>query len=165
MPFTAPRGFGIFLRHNPNTPIEEYLEITRPPVYSDFFQYARWLRSLSSHPLLLATYRYPLAGVDLATFAEEARKPIGREAFLTFKEAYGASFKFMYGREMTVVDYIRLTGRRHVDGILNFHIHNGADFVYADGRITGIFPNSRPEDPTCAGYNIVMTYMYHPLLF
>lgn len=65
-----------------------------------------------------------------------------------------------------MADYLRYTGRRHVDQVMDMHIQNGADFLYdAHGRIACIFENSRPEDVLAAGYNVVLTYHYHPALF
>ena len=45
------------------------------------------------------------------------------------------------------------------------HIENGARFIRAkDGTIDCVFEGSRPEDAAAAGYNVLLTYGYHPLL-
>ena len=163
-PFTAPRGFGRFLRRNKEVTIEQYLEMTSVDTEVDLDEYRRYLSRLNEKRIVRETYGRLLEPLDEQQLRKELEKEAGLEAFRSFKRENNGWFKETYGREMTVVDYIRLTMRRHEDGVLSMHIQNGADFIYEDGRIVGILPGSRPEDPTCAGVNIVMTYGAHPLL-
>lgn len=160
-PFSAPRGFGAFLKKHPGVPIQEYLEWTRP-VELVSGSYLGRLDHFNQRKLTHSTYTRPLNLLPDDISKPEQAKERGREAYLRFKTLHGAWFRDNYGRELTVVDYVRLTGRRHIDPVLDIHIQNGADFIYDNGQITCIFPNSRPEDVQAAGYNIVM--VYHPLI-
>lgn len=178
-PFSAPRGFGVFHKTHPDVPIQDYLEETwsvpsAPPLGDprlvmpappDYPKYLEHLAFLNARRIVQATYGKPLDPMDQYLFEIEQKKPAGREAFLEFKERFGQRFKHVYGRAPTIVDYIRYSGRMHIDPVMEMHIKNGADFLYTpDGRIACIFENGRPEDVMAAGYNIVLTYQPHPLL-
>ncbi|MEM4389924.1 MAG: hypothetical protein QXG98_04645 [Candidatus Micrarchaeia archaeon] len=171
VPYSAPRGFGVYKLAHPNMSIEEYLLITRPPRSSDAYRdYCAHLKRLNHarRNLFRATYRGALRPLSHDEWQKEAFADAGsepsREAFLSFLERRGVWFEKMYGKLPTVVDYIRLTGRHHIDPVMNFHIQNGADFIYdGNGDIACIFANSRPEDIFAAGYNICLTYSPSPL--
>ncbi|MEM3031078.1 MAG: hypothetical protein QXH27_05060 [Candidatus Micrarchaeia archaeon] len=176
VPYSAPRGFGLYRLAHPNAKIEDYLIITRPPRKSDAYtDYCARLKELNRtrQRLFRATYGGGLHPLSHEEWLKEAfidaeqivagRKP-SRDAFVSFFERRGRWFEETYGKPPTVVDYIRLTGRRHIDPVLDFHIQNGADFIYdAKGNVAGIFADSRPEDIFAAGYNICLTYSASPL--
>ena len=99
-------------------------------------------------------------------FSDFSSKPEGINAYFEFIKREGDWYSDLYGRIPTIVDFIRSTGREHIDPVLNFHIQNGADFIYnRDWKILGVLENSRPEDVFSSGYNILLNYGFTPLFF
>ncbi len=180
VPYSAPRGFGAYLKRHPHTKIQDYLHITRKrrkisatgkaerralerQAYRDYCKKierfnktdnARGLNQKLS-PLSLYMFRHEAYYVDA-----------GGNAYDSFRERHATWFFETYGRQMTIADYMRLSGRDHMDPVMNMHIQLGADFIYkGDGSIACVFEGSRPEDISAAGYNILLTYSYNPEFF
>ena len=162
-PYSAPRDYGAYLKRHPGTTIEGYLQCTKPGKGS-YRDYQRHVAALNRRELVRATYGRPLEPLPKAEWERIHEEETGDRAYRRFRNICSEWFQKRYGWEPTVVDYIRLSGRRHYDRTMNLHIGNGADFLYDDrGNITAVFPNSRPEDVQAAGYNIVLVYNPHPL--
>ncbi len=166
VPFSAPHGFGAYRKRFPEVEIMTYLHTTKPPIDENqmvaYDKYVRKIEQFNSSDT--AHYSKPLEPLSFEDFIREAYMPEGLSSYVDFKGRCGAWFKAQYGREPTVVDYIRITGRQHVDPVMNMHIQFGADFIYKDGRIACVFPNSRPEDVMAGGYNVALTY-HHRNIF
>lgn len=132
-PFSAVRGYGAFLKEHPDISVERYLEWTwcpsssssASPLPPDYTRYLQRINFLNSRSIVPATYGKPLAPLIGEKFNLEQQKPAGLEAYLEFIEHSGRWFMELYGRLPTVVDYLRLTGRRHIDPVMDLHIQNG----------------------------------------
>jgi hypothetical protein len=73
-------------------------------------------------------------------------------------------FEDIYNRQMAIEDFCVLTGRSLIDPVIGMHLGNGARFLRdRNNHVDAVFPDSRPEDRTSLGYNIVLTYTYHQL--
>ena len=163
MPLSAPRGFGAFRRTHPDVSLEEYRLWTCPvPQPEDTVAIRQRLHRLQDgNPLTNATYRAPLRPIpayirDILPFSAWGA---GVGPYRWFVGMYGSTFNASYGRYPTVVDFIRLTGRRHMDPVLDMHLQNGADFATDERRsIPEIRARSRPDDVQAAGFNILLTY-------
>ena len=168
--YSAPRGFGAYRRRFPEIEIMTYLHTTKPIKDEDHDlakssqRYTRRLAELNEADTA-KIYSKKLEPLPVDLFFAEAYAPEGFSAYSEFRSRYGNWCKQQYGHELTIVDYIRLSGRQHVDPVMNMHIQFGADFIYdQDGRITCVFRNSRPEDVSADGYNVALTY-HHRSIF
>lgn len=169
VPYSAPRGFGAYRKRFPEVEIMTYLHITKPAKTDDSMaeMYRRYTQALErfNNANTARIYTQRLKPIDTTLFTTEAFAPEGFSAYSEFKFRHGSWFRAQYGREPTVVDYIRITGRQHVDPVMNMHIQFGADFIYdRDGRITCVFEDSRSEDVMAGGYNVALTY-HHRNIF
>ncbi len=168
VPYSAPRGFGAYRRRFPEIEIMTYLHTTKPVKDHDLAKSSeRYMKRLAelNEADTTKVYSKKLEPLSFELFCAEAYAPEGFSAYSEFRSRYGNWFKQQYGHELTIVDYIRLSGRQHVDPVMNMHIQFGADFIYdQSGRITCVFRNSRPEDVSADGYNVVLTY-HHRSIF
>ncbi len=175
MPYSAPRGFGSALEANPSLEIVDYLHMTRP-TRSGFSAYLMKMRNRIpkvQDAFLIRKSGKPMRRVDLHEDIFESYNDIAKDnplmgrqdtAFWRFKKNDARKFEDLYGRSMEIEDFCVLTGRSLLDPVIGMHMSNGARFLREQsGRISHIFPNSRPEDYKAAGYNIVVTYTYHTL--
>lgn len=168
VPYSAPRGFGAARAAEPGLAIMDYLHRTLP---SDqpYERHLEKLERLSGRAgrAFADGFGMPRPTEDRFRFynsmpPDRAGEPT---AFSLFSMADAPQLRRAYGREMTIEDFCVLSGRRHVDPTMRMHIENGARFLRdEDGRIGAVFEGSRPEDRAAAGYNIALSYWYHPLL-
>jgi GNAT superfamily N-acetyltransferase len=176
VPYSAPRGFSAALEKNPCLDIETYLHMTIPSAMNYDEHIARVQRLSVAGRISRAFkegrragairevteklyYEYQEMGTD---------QPVTRRrdvAFFRFFAKDGETFFDTYGRYPLIEDFCLMTGRKLVDPVMRMHVDNGARFIrdrYAN--ITAAFRGSRPEDTAAAGYNVLLTYGYHPLL-
>ncbi|HSB47131.1 MAG TPA: hypothetical protein VLD37_03890 [Candidatus Bilamarchaeum sp.] len=174
VPYSAPRGFAQALARNPGLSLETYLHMTVPGAGYD--EHAARVGRLNMMPRITRAFGNGTgSSLMLARDAlYNEYQAMGRDgpdtgqkdlAFSRFLETDGYSFFRAYGRYPHVEDFCLLTGRKLLDPVMRMHVENGARFIRdANGRITAAFGNSRPEDTAAAGYNVLLTYGYHPLL-
>ena len=90
--------------------------------------------------------------------------PFGQTAYGVFIDNEAKNLERKFKRKMTIEDFVILSGRKMFDPVMHMHVVNGARFIRNPfGEITGIFENSRAEDGASMGYNILLSYNYHPL--
>ncbi|MEW6721838.1 MAG: hypothetical protein AB1324_01095 [Candidatus Micrarchaeota archaeon] len=174
VPYSAPRGFGSARRRLPELGIYDYLHMTKasPAGYED---YASRLDALAAHARIAAAFsngvpRVPRA-VSRSMFGRYQKlgdDPLdaqpGATAFARFLLEDAPALAQIYGRQMTIEDFVILSGRKMRDPVIGMHVENGARFIRdAKGGISAVFPESRPDDGAAAGYNIALTYACHPL--
>ncbi len=167
VPYSAPRGFGAARLAEPGLAMMDYLHRTLP---SDqpHLSYLEKLQRLERRAgaAFADGFGMPRPTEDRYRFynsmpPDRAGEPT---AFSVFSSTDGPQLRKMYGREMTIEDFCILSGRRHADPTMRMHIENGARFLRdGGGGITSVFEGSRPEDRAAAGYNIALSYGYHPL--
>jgi hypothetical protein len=167
-PYSAPRGFARARKKNPDLSMFHYLHMTKPTGLSVEEYIAKYV-ALSpttasafngDFSLIRKLYdKYQKLQADSPTMAIE------ETAFWKFMEEDGLQFFKKFGRNATIEDFCILSGRVLLDPVIGMHVSNGARFIRdEDAKMAGIFENSRPEDPTSLGYNIVLSYTYHELL-
>ncbi len=185
MPYSAPRGFGNARAENHELDIITYLHMTCPSM--DYGGYAQRVEKLNEKTrvkrgfttswnprgqLLTATeerfniYNGPVQA-GIAEYPEDhPAMSFEQTAYARFLHTSDAEFlQEKYGRRLTVEDFCLLTGRGLIDPAARLHVNNGARFVRGgDGKITGVFRDSRPEDKASCGYNMVLSYDYHSAL-
>jgi len=167
-PYSAPRGFARAREKNPSLDIMDYLHMTRP--FGHLFP--AYLAKIGAICNRLAPAFGGRTILDKELFARYQNRPVDslrapREetAFGLFRKIDGGIYEWKYGRPLTIEDFCILTGRQLLDPVIGMHVGNGARFIRdGEGRIAAVFADSRPEDPAALGYNIVLSYGYHPLL-
>ncbi len=167
VPYSAPRGFGAARMDEPGLAIMDYLHRTLPSDQPYLRHLERMQRLEKRVGAAFADgFGMPRPTEDRYRFYNSMPPDRSGEAtaFSLFSSTDGPQLRRMYGREMTVEDFCILSGRRHADPTMRMHIENGARFLRDQwGRITSVFEGSRPEDKAAAGYNIALSYGYHPL--
>jgi GNAT superfamily N-acetyltransferase len=175
VPYSAPRGFGAARKANPELDIITYLHMTGPSDES-YDEHMLKIDLLNEMPRILRAFR-PLKGGEAIRAVTkdiyDAYQAIGpdsfsdprKTAYAAFLAEDGEGFRKIYGRTPTIEDFCMLSGRKLRDPVMRMHVENGARFIRnGSGRLTSIFEDSRPEDSAALGYNILLTYGYHPLL-
>jgi len=177
-PYSAPRGYGSALERNPDLDIIDYLHMSKPMSRSMRMSEAYKAHRIRIEALNASPHRIGDAfhgGIELLDFASfEFYQSFGPDPtstamdggiFARFLERDGNRLFKRYNRAMEIEDFCILTGRKLRDPVLGMHLHLGARFIRdEDGGLSAIFPGSRPEDTLAAGYNVIMTYGYNPLL-
>ena len=170
VPYSAPRGYGKVKRINPALSIDSYLNMTRPTslAYSDHVKRTEQLNR-SDHRLA-RPFRFQIPTIDGETYAYyQDLSPdsagidyIYPHAFDDFLMYESPRFEDDFGRRMTVEDMCTITGRTPFDLTMRMHINNGARYIRDKNGEVVAFANSRPDDPASFGYNVLLTYHYHP---
>jgi|GEM_PF-6193338 len=167
-PYSAPRGFARAKEKNPGLAVMDYLHMTKP-LRVPFEEYLAKIAVIMNR---LAPAFGGRAVLERETYGRYQNMPAddihaSREntAFGFFSKFSAAAYSWKHGREMTVEDFCIITGRQLLDPVIGMHISNGARFIRDEsGNIAAVFANSRPEDAAALGYNIILSYHYHPLL-
>lgn len=176
VPYSAPRGFASAREKNPSLEIVPYLHMSVPSGMTYDEHIAR-VRRINHVGRIARAFRMRdgVAGVMEVTgdlyreYQEMGRDrpdtPWERLAYFRFFARDGEQFFKVYGRYPLMEDFCLLTGRKPLDSVMRMHVDNGARFI-RDGSasLSGVFEGSRPEDKAALGYNVLLTYGYHPLL-
>ncbi|MDO8553548.1 MAG: hypothetical protein Q7S22_01970 [Candidatus Micrarchaeota archaeon] len=168
VPYSAPRDLAefAFLYPEHKFTVVDYLSYTRSSKRSYLEYYARLLAFNNGRGKLF--YKNPLepssqSNYELDNDPNENTDSM-KLAFARFKYLYERRFNLKEGRGITVEDYILMTGRSHVDSVLDMHIRNGARFLRdSSGSITVRY-NSRLGDLQAQEINVPLAYTPHPLL-
>ncbi|MBI5227503.1 hypothetical protein HY988_02840 [Candidatus Micrarchaeota archaeon] len=177
VPYSAPRGYGRVRALNPHLSLESYLNMTRPILKSNkplsYDDHKRNIEALNGqgHRQVIP-FRGQIPVIDEDTFALyqqlEHDSPLVDftypHAFETFVVFEAPRFEDHFGRAMTMEDMCVLTGRRPYDPTMSLHITNGARYVRDGNGEVVAFADSRPDDLLSFGYNVLLTYTYHPAL-
>ena len=167
-PYSAPRGFSRARIRNPDLDILHYLHMTKP-INREYESYLGKMIAISRR---LCPAFSGETGLSKRLFTKyqqiKADSPStlkNETAYFRFLAEDGVDFHSQYGRMPTIEDFCIQSGRILLDPVIGMHVHNGARFIRGEeGKITAVFPDSRPEDQTALGYNIVLSYGYHKLL-
>ncbi len=184
MPYSAPRGFQEAREINPDLSILTYLHMTSPA--GDYDRYMERMARLNRKTRVRKGFATSTNSRGQVLMASEERFNIYNDLnpdirdypedqpTITFEQTAYSRFlstddaKFLqdkYGRLLTIEDFCLLTGRSLIDPAARLHVNNGARFIRGtDRRIVGVFRDSRPEDKASCGYNMVLSYGYHPSL-
>ncbi len=175
-PYTAPRGFARAREACPGLDIIDYLHLTVPSGRYETDPETSFLRHLAKISVM-RTRLAPVFGEEPLASREMFDKynslgedspaaGAGRTAYSAFLGSDDcADFISRFRRIPTIEDFTMLTGRALMDPVIGMHVGNGARFIRNDeGGITAVFADSRPEDRASLGYNVVVSYGYHPLL-
>ena len=176
MPYSAPRGLSAARELNPRLDIETYLHMTVPSgiPYEEHLARVRRINSIGriSRAFKRSSGSCGLMEVTGSIYAElQAAGPdsplMNRSemAYFRFFGREGEAFFNAYGRYPLIEDFCLLSGRKMLDPVMRMHVDNGARFVRDESaRLSAVFADSRPEDTAALGYNVLLTYGYHPLL-
>ena len=168
--YSSPRGFASAREQNQNLSIVDYLHMTEPPSLS-YAVYTKKLQRLNTiqHSMTRA-FRpsIPIIAENLYDYYQRLKKDsfhssLENTVFMEFLRTQ-ISFAKMCRSRITVEDFCIITGRRLVDPVMRMHVENGARFIRDKQGNIAAFENSRPEDTASVGYNVLLTYGYHPLL-
>jgi hypothetical protein len=166
-PYSAPRGFAKARLINPKLDISHYLHMTKP-ISRSYESYMSKIIAIS--PRICAAFRGE-SGLSKKMFEKYQRiksdspsMSIEETAFWKFMNHDGLEFYRQYGRIPTIEDFAITCGRILLDPVIRMHVQNGARFLRNERQMAGIFRDSRPEDVAAMGYNIVLSYVYHPFL-
>jgi hypothetical protein len=175
VPYSAPRGFAKAKGKNPLLQMDDYLHMTKPLRLHDgmslsesFWDYfgrvgviSDRLEKIFDGKTIFSTEifeKYQSMPIDSL---DSKREDL---AFEIFKRSDAITYSQKYGREMTIEDFCIFSGRPLIDPVIGMHVGNGARFIRdKDGKIIAVFKDSRPEDLAACGYNILLSYTYHPL--
>jgi GNAT superfamily N-acetyltransferase len=168
VPYSAPRGYARALIRNPGLDVIDYLHMSAPPECG-YEAHAARLMELGKHRISSAfSGTVPLISreqFELQKAIGIDQPGLGAFAFREFSESSSRAAARLICREPVFEDFCALTGRKPVDPVMRLHIENGARFIRdGKGRMSAIFRDSRPEDTAAAGYNVLLTYDYNPLL-
>jgi hypothetical protein len=177
MPYSAPRGLAAAKAINPDLDIMDYLHMTRR-TSRPFPSYEKKMKGrvgkvhdafivgvLDGEPKRSLILSDELFNKYNAMETDSLFASMEETAFWMFLQSDAREYEDIYRRPMTIEDFCVLTGRSLLDPVIGMHMSNGARFLRSDsGAIEAVFPDSRPEDRTALGYNIVLTYTYHELL-
>jgi len=175
-PYSAPRGFAQARRQNPDLDIYDYLPMTlRMPNKKNIdpmILHAKYIGHILaiSDRLSKAFSGGSISPVDIfkkyhSMPSDTPCTPVGQLASDAFLSNEGHALEEQYGRRMTIEDFSLMTGRPLLDPVIGMHVANGARFIRDDkGEPIAVFPGSRPEDLAADGYNIILSYGYHPML-
>ncbi|MFH0885046.1 MAG: hypothetical protein V1861_05030 [Candidatus Micrarchaeota archaeon] len=172
VPYSAPRGFAKARAGNPRLDIIDYLHLTLPPAHSFDEHIARISRLNLSQNRICRAFSGVIPAPHREMFEyyrqlgpDEANMPAETYAFRKFLKQDALVFGMMQDRQMTVEDFCILTGRRLLDPVMRLHVENGARYIRNDdGELSAVFADSRPEDRSSLGYNVLLSYDYNPLL-
>jgi len=166
-PYSAPRGFARARIRNPELRIADYLHMTKP-IGMDYLSYVAKIAAISPRICHAFNGEAPLSRELFEKYqmmeADSVSEPIEATAFWRFMQEDGSDFIRKFGRSPTIEDICFFSGRVLLDPVIRMHVSNGARMLWNGGQMAGIFENSRPEDPTSLGYNIVLSYGYHEIL-
>lgn len=175
-PYSAPRGFAGAREENPSLDIYDYLRMTikmpnkKKHTLSELHANYEGKVLAISDRLFGAFPEGSISPIDI--FIKYQREPsdtphtpAGNRAFDKFSNEDKSRLEEQYGRILTIEDFCIMTGRFLYDPIIGMHIAYGARFIRDEnGSIIAVFRDSRPEDLAACGYNIILSYGYHPLL-